>query len=72
MVIADKVREWIKRGPGPVFGHSPTDVLQKAWGVSGGCDLSLGAFVDNLHLLGFRPEQLGQNWLLRLPSGVNK
>lgn len=72
MVITDKVREWIMRGPGPVFGYSPTNVLQKCWGMSGGCDLSLGEFTDSLHALNFRPGELGTRWVLRLPSGVNK
>ena len=68
----NKIRDWLKRGPGAVFGYSPHDVLQKAWGLSGGCNMSLGAFTDALHILGFRPDQLGRQWLIRLPAGPNK
>lgn len=68
----DKLRAWLMTGPGALFGYSPQDVLRKAWGASGGCDLSFGSFIDALHALAFRPDQLGSRWVLRLSSGVSK
>ena len=68
-----RVRAYLMTGPGLQVGYSSQDVLRKAWGLSGiGGEMSLGTFIDSLHALAFRPDQLGSQWVLRLPDGVNK
>ena len=65
--IDDKVKDWLMTRPGPVFEHSPAGVLQMAWGMCG-VQCSLGDFTDALWRMGFKPEQVGPRYFLRLPG----
>ena len=70
---ATATRKSLMSGPGLFVGVNPTDCLQKAWGASGGLDMSLGTFTDCLHAENFRPDQIrAKVWHLTLPSAPNK
>ena len=70
---ANAVRAWLMTGDAGMFeGASPHDVLSKAWGGSGGLNMSLGSFTDCLHAQSFKPYQLGSQWVLALPDRPNR
>ena len=74
MTNAQAVRQWLMSGKaGLHIGLNSMDCLQKAWGHSGGLDMSLGEFTDCLHREGFRPDQIrAKVWHLALPDRPNR
>ena len=69
-----RVRAWLMSGKaGLHVGVNPTDCLQRAWGASGGLNMSMGEFTEFLHLEGFRPDQVrAKVWHLALPDRPNR
>lgn len=71
---AKAVRAWLMSGKAGLFvGVNSIDCLKKAWGASGGLNMSFVAFTDCLHAEGFRPDQIkAKVWHLALPTAPNK
>ncbi len=60
------VRQWLNTLPGTVEADTPAECLRKAWGMFGQGGLEM--FRNALALHGFKPEPLGNMFILRLPT----
>ncbi len=60
------VRAWLNTLPGTVQDGDSDGVVRKAWGMFGKGNLEM--FRHALAMNGFRPEPLGDLFILRLPS----
>lgn len=60
------VRAWLNTLPGTVQDNGSDEVMRRAWGMYGTGNLEM--FREALALHSFRPEPLGDTFILRLPS----
>ena len=60
------VRQWLNSLPGTVSDGGSDEVMRKAWGMFGRGNLEM--FRAALNQFGFKPEPLGNVFILRLPS----
>jgi len=63
----EKIRGYLNSLPGTVQADSSSECLRMAWAGSG-VDCSVNDFEDVLRMYGFQVEELGNKFILRLPS----
>ena len=60
------VRAWLNTLPGTIQDDGSDSVMRKAWGMFGKGNIEM--FRNALAMHGFKPEPLGNIFILRLPS----